>query len=355
MYILQSKHYRIIVLEKKKEVYITRRIPEPAFSMLASKYHVLIHDDRRPPTREELKRNIRNKSGILCTLSDRIDKELMHQAGPNLKVISSYSTGHDHIDVVEATKRGIVVTTTGDILAEATADLTFGLILAISRKLVEADKFVRRGSWKEGWMPDLLLGSNVHGSTLGILGFGRIGQAVARRATGFKMNIIYHNRHRVRANQESRVGARYVGMNELPRRSDFLTIHTGLNEDSSNMIAKRELRKMKKNAYLINTARGGIVEETDLAEALEKGWISGAALDTYRHEPLKKSNKLIKLSNTILLPHIGSATFDTRRRMSRIAAQNLINVLEGLAPIYPVNPHVTFENREKETTKGQRL
>ena len=341
-------------MKKRKEVYLTRRILEPAISLLAAKYRVSFHDNTRPPTKPKLKEGIRNKNAILCTLSDNIDKEVLEEAGPNLKVISSYSTGYDHIDVVEATKRGIVVTTTGDILAEATADLTFGLILAISRKLVEADKFVRGGSWKEGWMPDLLLGSNVHGSTLGILGLGRIGQAVARRATGFKMNIIYHNRHRVRANQESRVGAKYVGMNELLRRSDFLTIHAGLNEDSSNMIAKRELRKMKKNAYLINAARGGIIEETDLAEALEKGWISGAALDTYRHEPLKKSNKLIKLSNTILLPHIGSATFDTRRRMSRIAAQNLINVLEGVAPIYPVNPHVAFGNRE-ETTKGQRL
>jgi glyoxylate reductase len=342
-------------LKKREDIYLTRSIPEPAVSLLASKYRVFVHPDRHPPTKQELKRNIQNKNGILCTLSDRIDKELLQGAGPDLKVISSYSTGYDHIDVVEATKRGIVVTTTGDILAEATADLTFGLILAISRKLVEADKFVRRGSWKEGWMPDLLLGSNVHGSTLGILGLGRIGQAVARRATGFKMNIIYHNRHRVRANLELRVGAKYVGMNELLRRSDFLTIHTGLNEDSSNMIAKRELRKMKKNAYLINAARGGIIKETDLAEALQKGWISGAALDTYRHEPLKKSNKLIKLSNTILLPHIGSATFDTRRRMSRIAAQNLINVLEGVAPIYPVNPHVIYGNREKETTKGQHL
>ena len=342
-------------MKKREDIYLTRRIPEPAISLLASKYRVFVHPDRRPPTKQELKRNIRNKNGILCTLSDRIDKELLQGAGPNLKVISSYSTGYDHIDVVEATKRGIVVTTTGDVLAEATADLTFGLILAISRKLVEADKFVRRGSWKEGWMPDLLLGSNVHGSTLGILGLGRIGQAVARRATGFKMNIIYHNRHRIRANLESRVGAKYVGMNELLRRSDFLTIHAGLNKDSSNMIAKRELRKMKKNAYLINAARGGIIEETDLAEALQKEWISGAALDTYRHEPLKKSNKLIKLSNTILLPHIGSATFDTRRRMSRIAAQNLINVLGGVTPMYPVNPHVIYGNRAKETTRGQYL
>jgi glyoxylate reductase len=324
-------------LEKRKEVYITRRIPEPAFSMLASRYRVLVHQDRYPPTREELKRNVRNKSGILCTLSDRIDKELMRQAGPNLKVISSYSTGHDHIDISEATKRMIAVTTTGDVLAEATADLTFGLILAISRKLVQADRYVRTGSWKEGWSPDLLLGYDVYGSTLGIIGLGKIGLAVAQRARSFKMNIMYHNRHRIDTKLESQAGARYVEMNELLESSDFLTIHASLNKDSFNIIDRHKLRKMKKDAFLVNTARGAMVKEGDLTEALQNRWIAGAALDTYRHEPLKQSNRLLSLSNVILLPHIGSATFNTRRNMSRVAAQNLINVLEGVPPLYPVN------------------
>ena len=347
MYILQSKHYRIIVLEKRKEVYITRRIPEPAFSMLASRYHVLVHDDRRPPTREELKRNVRNKSGILCTLSDRIDKELMRQAGPNLKVISSYSTGHDHIDIPEATKRLIAVATTGDVLAEATADLTFALILAISRKLVQADRYVRTGSWKEGWSPDLFLGYDVYGSTLGIIGLGRIGLAVAQRARGFKMNIIYHNRNRIDAKLESKAGVKYVGMNELIESSDYLTIHASLNKDSFHIIDSHKLRKMKRNAFLVNTARGGMVKESDLAEALQNGWIAGAALDTYGHEPLKRSNRLVSLSNVILLPHIGSATFNTRRNMSRVAAQNLINVLEGIPPLYPVNIYRHVSGRDQ--------
>ena len=335
-------------MEGREEVYLTRKIPEPAFTMLASKYRVLVQSDSRPATKQELKQNIRNRSGILCTLTDRIDKELLQDAGPKLKVISSYSTGYDHIDVVEATKRGIAVTTTGDVLAEATADLTFGLILAISRKLIQADKYVRSGLWKEGWSPSLLLGYDVCGSTLGILGLGKIGRAVAQRANGFKMNIIYHSRYRIRKDIESRVGAKYVGMNELLRSSDFLSIHASLNKDSFNIIAKPEFRKMKKNAFLINTARGAIVKEADLVEALQKEWIAGAALDTYQQEPLKKSNKLMSLSNVILLPHIGSATFNTRRNMSRVAAQNLINVLEGLPPLYPANIYRHRGNRIME-------
>lgn len=326
-------------MKKRKEVYLTRRILEPAISLLAAKYRVSIHDRTRPPSKPELKDGIRSKSGILCTLSDNIDKEVLEEAGPNLKVISSYSTGYDHIDVIEAANRGIVVANTGDVLAEATADLTFGLILAVSRRVVEADKFVRKGLWKVGWMPNLLLGSNVYNSTLGVLGLGRIGRAVARRAKGFNMNVLYHNRHRLDKGLESRLGVTYVGLNELLRKSDFLTIHTGLNQDSSNMIGKYELSKMKNDSYLINTARGGIINENDLAEALRKKWIRGAALDTYRHEPLTSASKLLQLSNIILLPHIGSATYDTRTKMSRVAAQNLINVLEGSEPIYSVNTH----------------
>ena len=324
-------------ITKKKKVYLTRNIIGPANSLLAAKYQVSFHNNIRPPTRLELANAIRNMDGILCTLSDKIDKKMLEVAGPNLKVISSYSTGYDHIDVKEATKRGIVVATTGDVLAETTADLTFALILAISRRIVEADKFVRRGAWKVGWMPDLLLGSDVHKSTLGILGLGRIGQAVARRAKGFKMDVIYHNRHRLDASLESRLGVTYVGMNELLRNSDFLTIHAGLNQDSFNILDKDEFGKMKKDAYLINTARGGIVNENDLADALQKKQIRGAALDTYIHEPITKSNKLLRLSNLIVLPHIGSASFDTRTKMSRIAAQNLINVLEGYGPVRSVN------------------
>jgi glyoxylate reductase len=324
-------------VKKSKEVYLTRRILEPAISLLAIKYRVSIQSHNRPPTRQELSRNIRNKNGILCTLSDHIDKEVLEEAGPSLKVISSYSTGYDHIDVQEATRRGIIVTTTGDVLAETTADLTFGLILAISRRIVEADEYVRNGWWKLGWMPDLFLGSDVYSSTLGILGLGRIGSAVARRAKGFNMNIIYHNRHRLDKGLETRLGISYAELDEVLMKSDFLTIHTGLNQDSFNMIGKREFSKMKKTAYIINTARGNIINENDLAETLRKKWIAGAALDTYTREPLTKSNQLARLKNVILLPHIGSATINTRIKMSRIAAQNLINVLEGIDPIYSFN------------------
>jgi glyoxylate reductase len=333
--ILQSRSCTSIMA--KKMIYLTRKIPGPAVSLLAARYHVSIHDGIRPPTQLELCKAIRNKDGILCTLSDKIDGKVLEEAGPNLKVISSYSTGYDHIDVTEATKRGIIVATTGDILAETTADLTFALILAISRRIVEADKFVRNGAWKVGWMPDLLLGSDVHNSTLGILGLGRIGQAVARRAKGFQMSIIYHNRHRLDSRLESRLGVTYVGMNELLRNSDFLTIHTGLNQDSFKILGKDELCEMKKDAYLINTARGGIVDENDLVEALRKRRIRGAALDTFSHEPITKGNKLLRLTNLIVLPHIGSATINTRTKMSKIAAQNLIYAFEGSGPVRSIN------------------
>ena len=304
----------------KKKVYLTRTIPEPALSILSKECDIVVNKKPSPPTKKEIITNIRNMDAILCTLSDRIDGEVMDAAGSNLKVISSYSTGYDHIDIEEANRRGIYVTFTSDILAEATADLTFALILSTARRVVEADKFVRNKHWKFGWTPNLFLGSDVNGMTLGIFGLGSIGAAVARRATGFNMKILYYNRNRV-VHQLNHPIANYVDINRLLKESDFLSIHATLNKDSFHFFNEVNFRKMKKTAFLINTSRGQIIYERDLIKALKNKWISGAALDVYEKEPISFSNPLLRMKNVIILPHIGSATYQVRSKMARVAAK----------------------------------
>lgn len=320
---------------------MTRKILEPALSMLSSECKVVLHKKPGPPRRAALLKNVIGKHGILCMLSDRMDAEMMDAAGPNLQVISSYSTGFEHIDVTEATSRGIYVTCTADTLAEATADLTFALILACSRGIVNADKYVRDNRWKSGWSPDLMLGYNVHGATLGIIGLGRIGAAVAKRARGFDMKILYHNRSR---NQrlESELGARYAELDVLLSQSDFVSIHVSLNNASHRLIDRNKLKLMKKTAFLVNTARGQVVSEVDLAKTLKACQIAGAALDVFEKEPLPRSSPLMKMKNVVLLPHIGSATYQTRSKMAEVAARNLLDVLAGKEPDprFLVNPEV---------------
>ena len=244
----------------KKKVYVTRVIPEPALSILSKECDIAVNKKPSPPTKKEILSNIRGMDAILCTLSDTIDGEIMDAAGPNLKVISSYSTGYDHIDIEEANRRGIYVTYTSDILTESTADLTFALILSLARRLVEADKFVRKKLWKYGWMPKLFLGSDVNGMTLGIFGLGRIGSAVARRAKGFNMKILYHNRHRT-INQLFDPIANYVDINKLLKESDFLSVHANLNKHSFHFFNEVKFRKMKNTAFIINTSRGQIIDQ----------------------------------------------------------------------------------------------
>lgn len=306
-----------------------RKIPEPGPTMLSRKYSVTMNRKSLSPSREEILRNVVNKDALLCSLSERIDKEVMEKAGPKLKVISTLSTGYDHIDVKEAKKMGIHVTFTGEVLSEATADLTFALILAISRKVVLADNYIRQKKWKVGWSPDLFLGSNVYGKTLGLIGAGRIGRAVAHRAKGFDMNIIYHNRRRLETKLEHEIGANYVELDTLLRESDFLSIHANLNAESTDMMNESKLKRMKNTAFLINTSRGQVIDERSLIKALRKKWIAGAALDVYESEPLETNSPLIKMENLVLLPHIGSATYQVRSKMSEIAAQNIIELLSG--------------------------
>jgi glyoxylate reductase len=326
-----------ILLRIKQAVYIMRKIPEPGPSMLARKYSITMNKNSSSPSRKEILRNVAEKDALLCSLNERIDWEVMEKAGPKLKVISTLSTGYDHIDIKEANKRKIYVTFTGEVLSEATADLTFALILAISRKVVLADNYIRQKKWKVGWSPDLFLGSNVYGKTLGIIGAGRIGRAVAQRARGFGMNILYHNRQRLEKRLEYKLHAQYVEMDTILRESDFLSIHANLNNESRYTINESKLKRMKNTAYLINTSRGQLVDERGLIKALRNKWIAGAALDVFESEPLKVNSPLISMENVVLLPHIGSATYQVRSRMSEIAAQNIIEILEGRKTPYVVN------------------
>jgi glyoxylate reductase len=323
------------------KVYVTRKILDPALPMLSRECQITLNKKPMPPCRAEILKNVASKDGILCMLSDRMDARVMDAAGPNLKAISSYSTGFEHIDVKEATARGIYVTYTADILAEATADLTFALILACARGIVGADRYVRENRWKFGWSPDLMLGYNVYGAMLGIIGLGRIGAAVARRAKGFGMKILYHSRGR---NQqlESVLGIKYAELDELLVQSDFVSIHASLNTASRHLIDRNKLRLMKKTAFLVNTARGQVVNEVDLARALKSGQIAGAALDVFEIEPLPRASSLLKMKNAVLLPHIGSATYQTRSKMAEVAARNLLDVLAGKEPDprFLVNPEV---------------
>jgi glyoxylate reductase len=327
----------------KKKVYVTRLIPEPALSILSKECDITVNKKPKPPTKKEILSNIRGMDAILCTLSDTIDREIMDAAGPNLKVISSYSTGYDHIDIEEANRRGIYVAYTSDILTESTADLTFALILSLARRVVEADKFVRKKLWKYGWMPKLFLGSDVNGMTLGIFGLGRIGSAVARRAKGFNMKILYYKRHRI-INQLDDSIANYVDINKLLKESDFLSIHANLNKHSFHFFNEAKFRKMKNTAFVINTSRGQIIDQRALIKALRNRWIAGAGLDVYEKEPICSSNALLRMNNVIILPHIGSATYQTRSKMARVAAENLLNILNGKEPLHLVNPQILKHN-----------
>ncbi len=322
---------------ERKKIVITRKINFTGIDILKNYYDVIFIDKTESPTKTLLMQKVKNVYGILCTLSERIDSDIMDAAGSNLKVISTFSTGYDHIDIYAATKRGIYVTNTGNVLSETTADLTFSMILALARKIVEGHLYIMNGKWKKGWKPDLFLGTNVYGSTLGTLGLGNIGRAVAKRAQGFNMKIIYNNRHQLSKTIEDKLNVTFMAFDELLQNSDFLSIHTSLDKNNFHLIDSKELKKMKKTSFLINTSRGSIINENSLIDALKNKWIAGAGLDVFEKEPLPSHNKLLKLENVILLPHLGSATVQTRNRMSEVASINLHNILSNKKPIYLVN------------------
>jgi len=263
---------------------------------------------------------------------------VMDAAGPQLKIIANYAVGFDNIDVDAATKRGIMVSNTPGVLTDTTADLAWALILATARRVVEGDKFLRHGKFK-GWKPMLLLGTDVHHATLGIIGFGNIGKAVARRAIGFDMKVIYYSAHRAPLEVEEKLDVEYRSLDDLLREADFISIHVPLTKETQHLIGERELKMMKKEAYLINTARGPIVDEKALAKALKEGWIRGAGLDVFEREP-EVEPELLELDNVVLLPHLGSASYDTRAKMATMAAENVVSALNGEVPPNLVNREV---------------
>jgi glyoxylate reductase len=314
------------------KVLVTREIPEAGLRLLEGFDVSVLYE--RPPERGELLEAARGASGILATATDKIDGEVMDAAGEGLKVVANMAVGYDNIDVKAAEERGVVVTNTPGVLDETTADVAFMLMLAAARRLGEGERLLRAGRW-EWWGPKQLRGLDVWGKKLGIVGMGRIGQAVARRARGFGMEVLYHNRSR-KEDAEREIGARYLGLEDLLRESDFVSIHTPLTEETRHLIGERELDLMKPTAVLVNTSRGPVVDEGSLADALEGGRIFAAGLDVYEEEP-KVHPKLLELDNVVLAPHIGSASMETRDRMATLAAENLRAVLSGEPAKTPVD------------------
>jgi len=326
---------------KKPKVFITREIPEKGIEMIKEYYDVEVWPEYYPPPKEVIINKAKDVDALVTLLTDPIDEEVLREA-KNLRIIAQYAVGYDNIDIEACTKRGIYVTNTPGVLTEAVADLTWALILAITRRIVEADKFVRSGEWEKtrtGWHPQMMLGAELNGKILGIIGMGRIGSAVARRAKCFGMKVIYYDKYR-KEDIEKEIGAKFVELEELLRTADIISIHVPLTPETRRMIGEKELRMMKKTAYLINTSRGAVLDEKALFKALKEGWIAGAALDVFEKEPTPKDNPLLALDNIVVTPHIGSATIETRTRMAEIVAENLIAFYNGKIPPNLVNPEV---------------
>jgi lactate dehydrogenase-like 2-hydroxyacid dehydrogenase len=291
-----------------------------------------LNGHERSLSRQDLLARLRGKQGLICQITDTIDDEVL--STPGLQVVSNVAVGYNNIDVAAAKRRGVIVTNTPDVLTETTADFTWALLMAAARRVVEADRYARSGEWK-AWQWDLLWGLDVHGKTIGVLGFGRIGRAVARRALGFGMRVLYHDAVRAAPEVERELEATYVDKVTLLRESDFVTLHVLLSAETRHLIDEPALRSMKKTAVLVNAARGPIVNEAALARALTEGWIAAAGLDVFDEEP-KIHPGLPPLTNVVLAPHIASASFDTRLAMSALAVKNCLAVLEGKPPITPV-------------------
>ena len=321
----------------KPSILISRLLPEEAVARARSRAVVDLHEADKPLGRTELIARLKGRQGLVCLITDAIDAPLL-AACPDLKVVSNVAVGFNNIDVAEATKRGVVITNTPDVLTETTADFAWTLLMATARRVVEADRYVRDGKFTQ-WKFMLLLGGDIHGKTLGIIGFGRIGRAMARRARGFDMRVLYQDAVAADPATERELGATRTDTATLLRESDFVTLHTPLLPETQHLINAQSLKTMKKTAYLVNASRGPVVDEAALAQALKEGWIAGAGIDVFEEEP-KVHPGLMGLPNVVLAPHIASASSDTRLKMANLAVDNCLAVLEGKTPPTPVNPEV---------------
>lgn len=311
------------------KIFLTRKIPDIGIELLKKKHEVSIFSDSENPNKQQLIKNAQNADAIISLLSDEIDKEVINKC-EHLKIIANYAVGYDNIDLEAAQKNNIYVTNTPGVLTEATADLTWTLLLATARRIVESDKFVRDLKF-EGWGPELLLGRKTYGKTLGIIGFGRIGQAVAKRAHGFNMEVLYNKRTPLDQNKESRLGVKFAKLDKLLKEADFITINASLNDSTYHLIDEKEFEKMKDNAVIVNTGRGPIINENALVKALKQKKIFGAGLDVYEDEP-EVTPELLELDNVVLTPHTGSATTYARNEMAEMVAKDVLAVLDDKDP-----------------------
>lgn len=321
----------------KKKVYITRRIPEEAIKLLQEHFNVEINPQDRVLTREELIQNVKGKDAVLCVITDSVDKEVFEAAGAKCKIFANYGVGYNNIDIVAATENNIIVTNTPGVLDDATADLAWTLLMTVARRIIPADKFTRNGAF-QAWDPMMFLGRDITGKTLGIVGAGRIGSNFAKKARAFDMKILYTGL-RQNFKLEEELGAIYVDKETLLRESDFVSLHVPLLPSTTHYIGEKEFSIMKKTAVIVNTSRGPVVDEKALIKALKQGKIWGAGLDVYEREP-DIEPELLDMYNVVLVPHIASATLETRTNMGLIAARNIIKVLNGEKPDTCVNEAV---------------
>ncbi|TFD95916.1 D-glycerate dehydrogenase [Jeotgalibacillus sp. R-1-5s-1] len=310
-----------------KKIYITRKIDDQVIDQLRKQFDVQVwnKEDQAVP-KEELLHQVKDSHALLTMLSDRVDQEVFEEA-PHLEVVANLAVGYDNIDLDAAKKAGVTVTNTPDVLTDTTADLTFSLIMAVGRRITEAAEYVKEGKWTS-WSPYLLAGTDIHHKTIGIIGMGSIGQAVAQRAKGFDMDVLYHTRSR-KPEAEQRFNAKHVSLEDLLKESDYVVMLAPFTEETKQMMGEKEFRLMKKSAYFVNAGRGTTVDEQALIEALQNGEIAGAALDVFEKEPISADHPLLAMKNVVAIPHIGSASRETRLIMMKLAADNIAAVLQG--------------------------
>jgi len=322
----------------KPKIYVTRELPERGLNIIKKHFDTEVWPEYSPPPKKTIIEKASDVDALVSLLSDKIDAEVFDKA-PKLKIVSQLAVGFDNIVIPEATKRGIYVTNTPEVLTDTTADFAWALLMALARRVVEADKYVRTGQWKVAWHPAMLTGRDVFNTTIGIVGAGRIGYAVAKRAKGFNMNILFYDVI-PRPEMEKELDAKKVDLDTLLRESDFVSIHVPLMKETHHLINAEKLRLMKKTAYLINNSRGPVIDEKALYDALKEGKIAGAGLDVFEQEPTPLDNPLLKLDSVVVAPHISSASLETRSKMSEMVADNLVSFFEGRKPPNLVNPDV---------------